>query len=95
MSGQGNADAAINEQNGFPPDPGTAIFSIPAKHYVDLAMTLDVVDGVRLRAGVDNVMKTKPPPLGNQQFQGNTDPTRYDVFGRRFYIGIDVRFWDE
>jgi outer membrane receptor protein involved in Fe transport len=93
MSGQRNADAAISEQNGFPPDPNTAIFSIPARHYVDLAGVFEIADSVRLRAGVDNVFKTRPPLLGSQQFQANTDPTRYDVFGRRFHIGVDVSFW--
>lgn len=43
------------------------------------------------RAGVDNVFKTRAPLMGDSQVQANTDPSRYDVFGRRFFVGLDVR----
>ncbi len=94
MSGAENLDPVLRQLAGIPPSPDTAIFSIPGKHYVDLSAVYELFDGVRLRAGVDNVFKTKPPLLGDQQVQANTDPSRYDVFGRRFFIGVNVRLWD-
>jgi hypothetical protein len=38
------------------------------------------------------VLETDPPLLASQQSQANTDPSRYDVFGRRFYAVVTVRF---
>jgi outer membrane receptor protein involved in Fe transport len=93
MSGADNLAPVLGALAGLPPSPDTAIFSIPGKHYVDLSAVYELFGGVTLRAGVDNVFKTKPPLLGDQQVQANTDPSRYDVFGRRFFVGVDVRLW--
>jgi len=30
--------------------------------------------------------------MASDQVQANTDPARYDVFGRRFFVALDFRF---
>jgi hypothetical protein len=32
--------------------------------------------------------------MASDQVQANTDPARYDVFGRRFFLAVDYRFGD-
>lgn len=94
ISGQDNVQPLLDDLAGVPPAARDYfITSIPAKHYVDLAGAYELFEGVILRAGIDNLFKTRPPLLGDQAFQANTDPTRYDVFGRRFYAGVDVKLW--
>lgn len=91
ISGVDNLGPVLDRLAGRPPFP-TAVPSVGDRHYLDLAAAAEIFDGVRLRFGVDNVLATKPPALGDEQSQANTDPSRYDVFGRRLYVGIDARF---
>lgn len=72
--------------------PNLPIPSIGARNYLDLSFRVAVSTALRLRAGIDNVLGTDPPLLGNEALQANTDPSRYDVFGRRFYVGAELRF---
>ena len=30
--------------------------------------------------------------MASNQVHSNTDPARYDVFGRRFFVALDFRF---
>ena len=39
-----------------------------------------------LMAGIDNLMDTDPPILGDNQEQANTYPATYDVFGRTYFV---------
>jgi len=71
--------------------PPLVISSIRGRHYLDASIRFDVSNNVRLRVGADNLLATDPPLLASQQTQSNTDPSRYDVFGRRIYIGINVK----
>lgn len=63
-----------------------------SRNYLDLSASYRLGDAAVVRAGVDNILKTDPPLLGNQQTQANTDPSRYDVFGRRLFVGLTVSF---
>lgn len=59
--------------------------------YLDLRGTYDLNDTVQLRMGVNNVTNEEPP-LYSPNIQSNTDPSTYDVLGRRYFIGINARF---
>ncbi len=73
--------------------PDTAV-----ETYLDLATTYDVTENVRLLAGIDNVFDNEPPIIGfgftgrGGGADANTDPSLYDVIGRRFFFGANVRF---
>jgi outer membrane receptor protein involved in Fe transport len=72
--------------------PIMAIPEIDAANYVDLSFAYDINERARLSAGVDNVFEADPPQMANAQVQANTDPARYDVFGRRFFVRLSYRF---
>lgn len=59
--------------------------------YFDLRGTYDVNDNVSLRLGVNNLFDEQPP-LYSPNIQANTDPSTYDVLGRRYYVGLTARF---
>lgn len=66
--------------------------------YLDLAATVDITDTLQVYFGVNNVFDNEPPILGFD-FLGtgggadaNTDPSLYDVLGRKFFLGGAVRF---
>ena len=45
-----------------------------------------------MNVGVDNLLDTDPPILGDNQEQANTYPATYDVFGRTWYVKGSVTF---
>ena len=59
--------------------------------YFDLRGSWDVNDTVSLRAGVNNVLDEQPQ-LYSPNIQSNTDPSTYDVLGRRYFVGLTARF---
>ena len=61
------------------------------RHYFDAAVALDVADRFRLTFGVNNLINRLPSLVGNQQVQANTDPSLYDVLGRRFFVTLAAR----
>jgi len=67
--------------------PGTGV---PSKTYYDLRASFDLTSNLTLRAGVNNVTDTQPP-LYIPNIQANTDPSTYDVLGRRFFVGFNLR----
>ena len=66
----------------------------PSKSYFALSFDYEINDSWEIYAGVDNLTDTQPPLLAGAQTQANTDPSVYDVFGRRYYVGLRARFWD-
>jgi outer membrane receptor protein involved in Fe transport len=64
---------------------------IPAIDYFDLNGTWRVTPTYEIRGGVTNVAD-KDPPTFTSYVQANTDPSTYDVLGRRFYVGVKARF---
>jgi outer membrane receptor protein involved in Fe transport len=63
---------------------------VPATWYFDLIGRYEVTGNLTIRAGVNNLGDQKPR-LYSPNIQANTDPSLYDVLGRRYYIGIDYR----
>jgi iron complex outermembrane receptor protein len=60
-------------------------------HYFDLNGTWTINDTVVLRAGVNN-LTDEDPRVYSPGVQANTDPSTYDVLGRRYYVGMTARF---
>lgn len=70
-------------------------FEVPARNYLDVgaswAIGSGTYDGLSLQAGIDNLTDTDPPVFPSYA-QANTDPSVYDVLGRRYYLGASYRF---
>ncbi|HRO03296.1 MAG TPA: TonB-dependent receptor, partial [Terricaulis sp.] len=62
--------------------PIMAIPKVDAAHYFDVSFAYEL--GARAR-------EQDPPLLASNQVQANTDPARYDVFGRRFFVRLSYR----
>lgn len=82
-------DEMINAQvvTGGSPVTNTGV---DATWYVDLSGSYDLMENVTLRLGVNN-LTNQEPRLYSPNVQANTDPSVYDVLGRRYFLGIDVR----
>lgn len=63
----------------------------PAMDYLDASIGWRLESGFRLRFGVDNLTDRQPPIL-SAQVQTNTDPTVFDVIGRRYYVRFEAQF---
>lgn len=50
-----------------------------------------VLSGVSVTVGVEN-LTDEDPPLIDSGPQANTDPSQYDVLGRRYYVRLSYRF---
>lgn len=64
---------------------------LESRHYFDAATTFKVGDRFDLTFGVNNLTDAKPAITGNLQSQANTDPSLYDVLGRRFFVSLRAR----
>ena len=63
---------------------------VPATWYYDLIGRYEITGNLTIRAGVNN-LSDQQPRLYSPNVQANTDPSLYDVLGRRYYVGIDYR----
>ena len=72
-------------------------FPVPARSYVDLGAAYDFADarfaGLTLGVGIDNVGDEMPPIFPSWQ-QANTDPSQYDVLGRRYRLDHGIVDFD-
>ena len=70
-------------------------FEVPAYDYVDVgasyAFGAGPLQGLSALVGVENVADTTPPIFPTWQ-QANTDPSLYDVLGRRYYLRLKYAF---
>lgn len=65
----------------------------PAEWYVDISTSFQVTESLELFGGIDNLFDNNPPILGTAiAGDANTDPSLYDVIGRRFFVGAKARF---
>ena len=58
--------------------------------YVDLAGSYEVIKNLTLRAGVSNITD-ESPQIYTPNVQANTDPSTYDVLGRRYFVGFNYK----
>ena len=64
---------------------------VPAVTYLDMNASWAVSDALDLHVGVEN-LTDKQPPLYSASIQMNTDPSTYDVLGRRYYLRANLNF---
>jgi outer membrane receptor protein involved in Fe transport len=64
---------------------------VKATWYYDLTGRYEIMEGVTIRGGINNVTD-QLPRLYSPNVQSNTDPSMYDVLGRRYFVGFDLRF---
>jgi iron complex outermembrane recepter protein len=71
--------------------PGETSFTgVPSVTYVDAAVQAEI-EAITLRLGVTNLFDKQPPSYA-PNVQSGTDPSVYDVLGRRAYIQARLRF---
>lgn len=79
------------------PDLTVAVPVIGDRHYFDLTTLFEVSKAFDFRFGVNNLLDSLPPVVGNDyggtaQTSGNTFPATYEPLGRSFFVGATVRF---
>ena len=74
------------------PDVVYSTERLPAYNLFDLSFAVDVNDNVTLSTGVNNLFDKKPFAIGDNQEQGNTYPSTYDVLGRDFFVSAALKF---
>lgn len=63
-----------------------------AVNYFDANVRWKLNDIFEVRAGVNNFTDEQPSIGFTSVVQANTDPSTYDVFGRRYYVALKARF---
>jgi len=90
-------DARIAGRAVFGEPPPTNIPVVAAtmgsRHYFDLSTSFRVSERFNLTLGANNLTDAKPSLVGSQQVQANTDPSLYDVLGRRFFVTLAARLF--
>ena len=72
-------------------DPTSTDGGVPSTWYFDTSASFAVTDAFTVRAGVNNLFDKKPRSY-TDNVDATTDPSTYDVIGRRFFLGATVRF---
>lgn len=62
-----------------------------ATWYHDLSARYALTRNVTVRAGISNLLDQQPR-VYSPNVQANTDPSTFDVLGRRYYVGLNARF---
>ena len=68
------------------PSGSVAVPGIPPVSYIDLTGEWQISDSFFVTLGIDNLLDEDPPLLGSAARDANTDPTTYDVLGRRYFL---------
>jgi iron complex outermembrane receptor protein len=71
-------------------DPFTTV-GTPAMTYLDTNISWRVKETLELRLGVEN-LTDETPPLYTAAIQMNTDPSTFDVLGRRYFLRANLKF---
>ena len=61
-----------------------------ATWYHDISARYELSDSLTLRIGVNNVLDQEPR-IYTPNVQANTDPSTFDVLGRRYFIGLNLK----
>jgi outer membrane receptor protein involved in Fe transport len=76
-----------NTVTGGSPLTNTSVSSV---WYWDLMGVYELTSNLTLRAGVNNLFD-EDPQLYTPFVQANTDPSLYDILGRRYFVGLNWR----
>jgi outer membrane receptor protein involved in Fe transport len=75
------------------PGANNVVESVDGVNYFDLNVDYALTERVSLRAGFENMTDEEPPILGfSLAGDANVDISLYDVLGRRFFGGFQMRF---
>ncbi|MFP6825280.1 MAG: TonB-dependent receptor [Pseudohongiellaceae bacterium] len=66
--------------------------SLDAIDYVDLSLTYQYSDELRINFGIKNMFDEQPTFIGSVQQQANTYPETYDLFGTRYWVSASYHF---
>ncbi len=66
--------------------------TLDAENYFDVSGSYQFNDRYSVSFGIDNLLDTDPPIIGDNQEQANTFPATYDVFGRTFFLRGSATF---
>jgi len=69
----------------------TSFTGTDAVWYWDVAGTWNITDNASIRLGVNNLFDEQPPEYA-PNVQSGTDPSLYDVVGRRVFGQIALRY---
>ena len=59
--------------------------------YVDVAANWRITDSISVRAGLNNALD-KDPPQYQPNVQSGTEPSLFDVIGRRWFAQVKMKF---
>lgn len=76
-----------NVVTGGSPAANTGVDSVV---YWDLSAKYDLTEQLSVRATINNLLDEEPQ-LYSPNVQANTDPSLYDVLGRRFFVGVNFK----
>lgn len=62
-----------------------------ATWYHDLSARYAITQNLSVRAGISN-LTDQQPRLYSPNVQANTDPSTFDVLGRRYFVGMNAKF---
>lgn len=71
--------------------PDETFTGVPSVWYWDGAVSWNVNENATVRLGVNNIFDRQPPTYA-PNVQSGTEPSLYDIIGRRVYGQIGVRF---
>jgi iron complex outermembrane recepter protein len=75
--------------------PNTTVQPTPKYNLFNLSVGYDFSRKISARLGIDNLFDKQPPVVGAQpgvtDGAGSTNPSVYDVLGRRFYLSVKAR----
>lgn len=71
-------------------NPNATTPGVGSYNLFDLYATVNLGEQYKLRFGVNNLFDKQPPVLNG--VPGSTESSTYDVIGRSFYAGVNVRF---
>jgi iron complex outermembrane recepter protein len=63
----------------------------PATWYHDISARYAITPNISVRAGISN-LTDQQPRLYSPNIQANTDPSTFDVLGRRYFVGLNAKF---
>lgn len=73
------------------PIEGATFSGVGAQWYFDTAMNYKITDNIEARVGLNNTFDVKPQ-IYSPNVQSGTDPSTYDVVGRRFFVSLHAKY---
>jgi iron complex outermembrane receptor protein len=64
---------------------------LAAQHYLDVSFSYEFGSAFELSGGIRNALDNDPPVVGSAQIRANTWPATYDVSGREYFLGFNLK----